>query len=79
MGPLPFLFWLGLEGVVFRRAAADRPVLEDLRRQYALQATAQPRKSAEREGIHNLRWLWFRRGPGDPAQEDSWEKGCWTT
>ena len=22
------LFWLGLEGVVFRRAAADRPVLE---------------------------------------------------
>ena len=55
------LFWLGLEGVVFRRAAADRPVLEDLRRQYALQATAQPRKSAEREGIHNLRWLWFRR------------------
>ena len=69
------LFWLGLEGVVFRRAAADRPVLEDLRRQYALQATAQPRKSAEREGIHNLRWLWFRRALGDPSQEDSWEKG----
>ena len=69
------LFWLGLEGVVFRRAAADRPVLEDLRRQYALQVTAQPRKSAEREGIHNLRWLWFRRALGDPSQEDSWEKG----
>ena len=69
------LFWLGLEGVAFRRTVGERPVLEDLRRQYALQATAQPRKSAEREGIHNLRWLWFRRALGDPAQEDSWEKG----
>ena len=69
------LFWLGLEGVAFRRTVGERPVLEDLRRQYALQVTAQPRKSAEREGIHNLRWLWFRRALGDPAQEDPWEKG----
>ena len=69
------LFWLGLEGVVFQRTVGERPVLEDLRRQYALQVTAQPRKSAEREGIHNLRWLWFRRALGDPAQEDPWEKG----
>ena len=69
------LFWLGLEGVAFRRTVGERPVLEDLRRQYALQVTAQPRKSAEREGIHNLRWLWFRRALGDPAQEDSWEQG----
>ena len=69
------LFWLGLEGVVFQRSRKERPVLEDLRRQYALRVTAQPRKSAEREGIHNLRWLWFRRALGEPAQEDAWEKG----
>ena len=45
------LFWLGLEGVVFRRTVGERPVLEALRRQYALQVTAQSRKAAEREGI----------------------------
>ena len=69
------LFWLGLEGVAFQRSRKERPVLEDLRRQYALRVTAQPRKSAQREGIHNLRWLWFRRALGEPAQEDAWEKG----
>ncbi len=69
------LFWLGLEGAAFRRAAGDRPVLEELRRQYALQVVSQPRKEAEREGIANLRWLWYRRALGEPAREDTWEKG----
>ena len=69
------LFWLGLEGYAFRRGLAERPVLGDLRRQYALQATAQPRKSAERESLQNLRWLWFRRALGERAQEDAWERG----
>ena len=69
------LFWLGLEGAVFQRAKGDRPVLEELRRSCALQITAQPRNAAEREGIQNLRWLWFQRALGTPAQEDSWEQG----
>ena len=69
------LFWLGLEGAAFQRAKGSRPVLAALRRQYALQVTAQPRKGAEREGIQNLRWLWYRRALGAPAQEDPWEKG----
>lgn len=50
-------------------------MLEDLRRQYARRVTAQPRKGAEREGIQNLRWLWYRRALGEPAREDAWEKG----
>ena len=69
------LFWLGLEGYVFRRAEKDRPVLAQLRRDYAQRVTAQPRKGAEREGIQNLRWLWFRRALGERAQEDAWERG----
>ncbi len=69
------LFWLGLEGVVFQRSKASRPALVALRREYARQVMAQPRKQAEREGISNLRWLWFCRALGSPAQEDSWEKG----
>ena len=69
------LFWLGLEGYVFRRAEKDRPVLAQLRRDYAREVTAQPRKGAEREGIQNLRWLWFRRALGERAQEDTWERG----
>ena len=69
------LFWLGLEGVVFRRAVGERPALAGLRRDYARKVTAQPRKSAEREGLANLRWLWYRRALGESAQEDAWEKG----
>ena len=41
------LFWLGLEGYVFRRAEKDRPVLAQLRRDYAREVTAQPRKGAD--------------------------------
>ncbi len=69
------LFWLGLEGVAFRRGVRERPVLARLRRDYARWVTTQPRQQAEREGIRNLRWLWFQRALGAPAQEDSWERG----
>ena len=69
------LFWLGLEGVVFQRAKQDRPVLVELRRQYARQVTVQPREGAARENLQNLRWLWYRRALGEPAREDAWEKG----
>ena len=69
------LFWLGLEGAVCRRAAADRPVLEELRRRYALQVTARPRQGTNREDLQNLRWLWYSRVLGRSAPEDPWEKG----
>ena len=69
------LFWLGLEGVVFRRTREERPVLEQLRHSHARQVVSQPRKSAQRESLDNLRWLWYRRALGEPAQEDAWEKG----
>lgn len=34
------LFWLGLEGAVYRRAREDRPVLDALRREYAARTVA---------------------------------------
>lgn len=67
------LFWLGLEGVTYHRAVKDRPVLEELRRQYAAQVTAESH-SADPRDIANLQAAWFRRVLGTSGQEEPWQK-----
>ena len=69
------LFWLGLEGAAFERAVKDRPVLDELRKEYARSVLAGGRKSAVRGSIDDLRGAWYQRALGEPEKEDEWEKG----
>ena len=69
------LFWLGLEGVTYHRAVQDRPVLEELRRQYAAQVLAEARAADPRD-IVSLRAAWFRRSA--PASRSFCSKPAWT-
>ena len=69
------LFWLGLEGAPFSGPRGAGLFWRHCGGSMPSRVTAQPRKGAEREGIQNLRWLWYRRALGAPAQEDPWEKG----
>ena len=69
------LFWLGLEGAVYRRARGDRPALDGLRREYAARTVARGRNQAVRESLDNLRCAWFQRALGQPGPEDDWERG----
>ncbi len=66
------LFWLGLEGVAYQKSLRGRPVLEELRREYARQLLAQSH-AADPRSMEGLRTAWFRRALHAP-QEDAWQK-----
>ena len=66
------LFWLGLEGVAYEKALKERPVLEELRQEYARRMLAQSHAAGPRSA-EGLRTAWFRRVLHEP-QEDPWQK-----
>ena len=66
------LFWLGLEGVAYEKALKERPVLEELRQEYARRMLAQSH-AADPRSSEGLRTAWFRRVLHEP-QEDAWQK-----
>ena len=66
------LFWLGLEGVAYEKALEERPVLEELRQEYAHRMLAQSH-AADPRSAEGLRAAWFRRVLHEP-QEDAWQK-----
>ena len=66
------LFWLGLEGVTYEKALEERPVLEELRQEYARRMLAQSH-AADPRSAEGLRAAWFRRVLHEP-QEDAWQK-----
>lgn len=68
------LFWLAIEGLAYRRGCVERPVLEELRREYARCITAKY-GHAEGHSLERVRAAWFTRALGAPGAEDEWEKG----
>lgn len=69
------LFWLGLEGVAYQKAVKERPVLEELRKEYARRVLSETH-SADPRSLECLRAAWFRRALGEPKQEDPWQKAA---
>ena len=67
------LFWLGLEGAAYRRALPDRPVLQELRQDYARRVVKEAH-AADPQSAESLHAAWFRRALGQPEQEDAWQK-----
>ena len=67
------LFWLGLEGAAYRRALPDRPVLQELRQNYARRVVKEAH-AADPQSAESLHAAWFRRALGQPEQEDAWQK-----
>lgn len=68
------LFWLAMEGLVYRRCEGHRPVLTELRRDYARSILAEGRSRADKLSLANLRAAWFLRALGQPGPEDAWER-----
>lgn len=68
------LFWLAMEGLVYRRFQEQRPALAALRRDYARGVLAEGRSRADRFSLANLRAAWFLRALGQPGPEDEWER-----
>ena len=66
------LFWLGLEGLAYRRGREERPVLDELRCEYAHKFDNI--SSADSHSIENLRAAWFHRAFGISPGEDEWVK-----
>ena len=64
------LFWLGLEGAAYRRALPDRPVLQELRQDYARRVVKEAH-AADPQSAESLHAAWFRRALGQPEQEDA--------
>lgn len=69
------LFWLGLEGAAYRRGVEERPVLAELRREYAEGVVDTAKPAASRADIMSLRAAWFARALGQTAKEDEWTRG----
>ena len=67
------LFWLGLEGAAYHRALSDRPVLQELRQDYARRVVKEAH-AADPQSAESLHAAWFRRALGQPEQEDAWQK-----
>lgn len=68
------LFWLGLEGLVYRRARSSRPALDGLRHEYAQRGLAEAKSHGEKYSVENVRRAWYLRVLGKSATEDEWEK-----
>lgn len=69
------LFWLGLEGAAYRRGVEERPVLAELRREYAEGVVSNAKPAANRADIMSLRAAWFARALGRTVKEDEWTRG----
>lgn len=68
------LFWLAMEGLVYRRCGPQRPALAELRRDYARSVLAEGHSRADRFSLANIRAAWFLRALGQPGPEDPWER-----
>ncbi len=69
------LFWLGLEGAAYARGAEERPVLSELRREYAQSVVRAAKPAAGRTDIMSLRTAWFARELGQVKNDDEWTRG----
>ena len=71
------LFWLGLEGAVYRRAREDRPVLDALRREYAAPWPGGGTRLSGRAWTTSA--VPGSSGPwGSPGRRTTGSGGCWT-
>lgn len=68
------LFWLGLEGLVYRREYGKRPALDALRRDYACSCLAKDISHTDKHSLERVRAAWFARATGAEWSEDEWEK-----
>ena len=67
------VFWLCMERCAWLHDRQERPVLTDLRRDYAASQLASVTKRPPEKSLESLKYGWFRRALELPAEESPWE------